>query len=156
MSVFLFISNIATSIGPGHSTVAASLNNLAGLLSDTNRQAEAEPPYRRALAITEKSFGPEHPNVAASLNNLAVLLCDTNRQAEAEPLSRRHLQIFAEFGRRTGYLHPHFHTAIDNYADLLSAMGFDENSIAARLRSVIEREPDDHLRSTQKAVKRKL
>jgi len=94
--------------------------------------------------------------VAANLNNLAVLFRNTNRQAEAEPLSRRHLQIFAEFGRRTGYLHPHFHAAINNYADLLSAMGFDENSIAARLCSAIEREPDDHLRPSQKAVERKL
>jgi len=35
--------------------------------------AEAEPLYRRALAIVEKALGPEHPNVAASLNNLAEL-----------------------------------------------------------------------------------
>jgi hypothetical protein len=41
----------------------------------------AEPLYRRALAITEKSLGPEHPNVAIRLNNLAVLLSDTNRLA---------------------------------------------------------------------------
>ena len=54
--------------------MAIRLNNLAGLLSATNRLAEAEPLYRRALAIDEKSFGPEHPNVARGLNNLAVLL----------------------------------------------------------------------------------
>ena len=48
----------------------------------------AEPLYRRALAIDEKSFGPEHPNVAIRLNNLALLLSATNRLAEAEPLSR--------------------------------------------------------------------
>ena len=40
------------------------LNNLAQLLQVTNRLAEAEPLYRRALAIDEKSFGPDHPNVA--------------------------------------------------------------------------------------------
>ena len=40
------------------------LNNLAQLLQATNRLAEAEPLYRRALAIDEKSFGPEHPDVA--------------------------------------------------------------------------------------------
>jgi hypothetical protein len=33
------------------------LSNLAGLLTETNRHAEAEPLYRRALAIFEKSFG---------------------------------------------------------------------------------------------------
>jgi hypothetical protein len=34
--------------------VARGLNNLALLLSDTNRLAEAEPLLRRALAIDEK------------------------------------------------------------------------------------------------------
>ena len=48
----------------------------------------AEPLYRRALAIDEKSFGPDHPNVAIGLNNLALLFRDTNRLAEAEPLYR--------------------------------------------------------------------
>ena len=54
--------------------MARGLNNLAELLRATNRLAEAEPLYRRALAIDEKSFGPEHPNVATGLNNLAELL----------------------------------------------------------------------------------
>ena len=36
-------------------------NGLAHLLRATNRLAEAEPLYRRALAIDEKSYGPEHP-----------------------------------------------------------------------------------------------
>ena len=52
------------SFGPGHPNVAASLNNLAQLLQDTNRLAEAEPLMRRALAIDEESFGLGHPNVA--------------------------------------------------------------------------------------------
>ena len=66
--------------------MAIRLNNLAQLLQDTNRLAEAEPLMRRALAIDETSFGPDHPNVAIGLNNLAQLLQDTNRLAEAEPL----------------------------------------------------------------------
>jgi hypothetical protein len=43
------------------------LNNLAALLHATNRLAEAEPLYRRALAILEKSFVPNHPKVARGL-----------------------------------------------------------------------------------------
>ncbi len=35
---------------------------------------EAEPLYRRALAIKEKALGPQHPNTATSINNLAELL----------------------------------------------------------------------------------
>src|SRR5262249_28723492 len=36
---------------------ATALNNLAQLLQETNRLADAEPLMRRALAINEKSFG---------------------------------------------------------------------------------------------------
>ncbi len=70
---------------------------------------------RRALAIDEKAFGPDHPDVAIRLNNLARLLQATNRLAEAEPLMRHHVEIFIEFGRRTGHPHPHFADALDNY-----------------------------------------
>ena len=82
--------------------MASGLNNLARLLQDTNRLAEAEPLMRRALAIDEKSSGPDHPNVAIRLNNLARLLQATNRLAEAEPLFRRALAIFEKsLGRTT-------------------------------------------------------
>ena len=73
--------------------VANRLNNLAGLLQNTNRLSEAEPLYRRALAINEKSYGPDHPYVANLLNNLGSLLSRTNRRSEAEPLYRRALAI---------------------------------------------------------------
>ena len=62
------------------------------LLQATNRLAEAEPLYRRALAIDEKSFGPEHPNVATASTTWPLLQA-TNRLAEAEPLYRRALAI---------------------------------------------------------------
>ena len=77
---------------------AVGHNNLAELLSATNRLAEAEPLHHRALAITEKSFGREHPNVATGLSNLAGLLSATNRLAEAEPLYRRALARLRGFG----------------------------------------------------------
>ena len=58
-----------------------TLNNLALLLHRTNRLAEAEPLFRRALALSEASYGRNHPQVAIRLNNLAALLCDTKRRA---------------------------------------------------------------------------
>jgi tetratricopeptide (TPR) repeat protein len=70
------------------------LLNQVGLLLDTKaRYSEAEPLYRRALAIDEQSYGIEHTIVAIRLNNLAQLLQATNRLAEAEPLMRRALAI---------------------------------------------------------------
>jgi tetratricopeptide repeat protein len=73
------------------------------LQTDTNRLAEAEPLYRRALTIEEKNSGPDHPNVAAGLNNLAGLLYATRWCAEAEPLYRRALVISEKsFGHEGG------------------------------------------------------
>lgn len=44
-------------LGPEHRHYTTALNNLAQLLKDTNRTAEAEPVNRRALTIDEKSLG---------------------------------------------------------------------------------------------------
>jgi hypothetical protein len=43
------------------------------ILIDGRRLSEAEPLYRRALAITEKSYGPDHPNTQTVRENLQLL-----------------------------------------------------------------------------------
>jgi tetratricopeptide (TPR) repeat protein len=68
------------------SKATLTMNRFALWLSNRAEYSEAEPLYRRALAIDEKSLGPEHPEVARDLNNLAELLSATNRLADAEPL----------------------------------------------------------------------
>ncbi len=45
--------------------------------------AEAEPVYKRSLAIRQRALGPEHPHVATSLENYAALLRGTARADEA-------------------------------------------------------------------------
>ncbi len=60
--------------GPDHPNVAIRLNNLAQLLADTNRLAEAEPLMRRALAIFTASLGPDHQSTQTVARNLAALL----------------------------------------------------------------------------------
>jgi tetratricopeptide (TPR) repeat protein len=93
-------------------------NNLAVLLREANRHAEAEPLMRRALKIDEANLGPDHPNVATHLNNLAALLEDTNRHAEAEPLYRRAIRIDeASFGPD----HPSTQTKRRNLEGLLKS-----------------------------------
>ena len=79
---------------------------------------EAEPLYRRALAITEKSLGPDHPNVATALNNLAGLLRATNRLSQAEPLYRRALTIDE---KSFGPHHPEVAADLNNLAGWLAA-----------------------------------
>jgi tetratricopeptide (TPR) repeat protein len=67
------------------------VNNLADLYSAQGRYADAEPLYKRALAIREKALGPDHPDVAQSVNNLADLYSAQGRYADAEPLYKRAL-----------------------------------------------------------------
>jgi hypothetical protein len=45
-------------LGPDHTDVAVSLNNLAGLYKTQERYADAEPLYKRSLVIWEKAHGP--------------------------------------------------------------------------------------------------
>jgi len=58
-------------LGAEHPATAQSLNNLAGVLKDQGRYGEAEPLYRRALAIHEKGLDAEHPDTATALWYLA-------------------------------------------------------------------------------------
>jgi Tetratricopeptide repeat/NB-ARC domain len=88
------------------------------LLNGKARYAEAEPPFRRALAIRERSLGTDHPQVAAALNNLAELLRETNALGEAEPVYRRALAIWE---RSLGTDHPNVATGLNNLALLLRA-----------------------------------
>ncbi len=80
-------------------------NNLGELYRLQGRCAEAEPLYKRALAIKEKVLGPEHPEVATSLSNLglllnySVLLRATNRSDEAERMEARAKAIRAKHSR---------------------------------------------------------
>ncbi len=98
---------------------ASRLLNQAGYYLKQRAQfAEAEPLYRRALEIDERSFGSDHPDVGTDLNNLAALLMETNRLAEAEPLMRRALEIDE---RSFGPDHPNVGTDLNNLAQLLKA-----------------------------------
>ena len=80
-------------LGPEHGSLAATLNNLAGLYQATGNYAKAAPLYRRALAIKKKSLGPDHPSVATSLNNLASLLVLLGDLDQAETAYKEALRI---------------------------------------------------------------
>jgi tetratricopeptide (TPR) repeat protein len=103
-------------LNPTSSETAIRLNNLAALLQDTNRLAEAEPLMRRVVEIMEANLSPNHPNIATALNNLAQLLRATNRLVEAEPLMRRALKIDED---SLGPDHPDVARDLNNLALLL-------------------------------------
>jgi tetratricopeptide (TPR) repeat protein len=63
------------------------------LYESQGRYGEAEPLFKRSLAIREKARGPDHPDVARSLSSLAELYRSQGRDDEAEPLLKRALEI---------------------------------------------------------------
>jgi tetratricopeptide (TPR) repeat protein len=95
---------------------AVLMNQLGMLLQAKARYREAEPLFRRALAIDETSYGPDDPDVAIRLNNLAELLQDTNRLSESEPLYWRALAIDAA---SYGSDHPIVAIRLNNLGKLL-------------------------------------
>jgi tetratricopeptide (TPR) repeat protein len=58
------------------------------LYYDQARYKEAEPLYRRALEIAEKSLGPEHPYTSQILNNLILFYRKQGKNAEADALEK--------------------------------------------------------------------
>ncbi len=88
-------------MGPEHPAVAAGLNNLGGLYHAQGKYAEAEPLYRRSLAIVENALGSEHPNVGTALENYAALLREMNRETEAAEMEARARAIRSKLFRET-------------------------------------------------------
>jgi tetratricopeptide (TPR) repeat protein len=94
---------------------AAAMLNQAGLyVYERGPLAEAEPLYKRALALYEKAPGPNHP-YAATLNNLATLYLSQGRYGEAEPFLQRTVAICEN---ALGPDHPDVATSLNNLAGL--------------------------------------
>ena len=75
--------------GPNHPNTAHALNNLARRYTTLGHYTDAEPLYRRSLAIYQNIFGPDSPDVATALNDLARLYKAQGQYALAERLCRR-------------------------------------------------------------------
>jgi len=77
---------IEIDIGIENPSVAATLNNLAGLYNNMGEYEKAFPLCQRALEIKEKVLGPQHPDIATILNNLAELHRHMGEYEKALPL----------------------------------------------------------------------
>ncbi len=63
-------------------------------MGDSGRPEEAEPLFRRVIAIETERFGADHPEVAASLQALGRVLADLNRGDEAMAVFDTALAIY--------------------------------------------------------------
>ena len=103
------------------SVAAARLLNQSGFyLHGRARYVEAEPLYRRALAIYEIALGPDHPLTATSLNNLAGIYDEQGRYGEAEPLYQRAIAISE---KALGPDHANTASSLNNLAGLYHDQG---------------------------------
>jgi len=100
------------------------LNEVGLFLHTRATYAEAEPLYKRALAIREAALGLEHSDVAQSLNNLADLYQVQGQYWEAAALYERALGIM-EPSLRT---HPNSATKLENYANCLDNLSRGEEA----------------------------
>ncbi len=99
---------------------ATALNNLALLYKKQSKYDTAEPLYKRAIEIGEKTLGTDHPDVATRYNNLAGLYESQGKYDTAEPLYKRAIEI----GEKTlGTDHPDVATRYNNLAELYRAQG---------------------------------
>ena len=104
------------------------MNNLAVLLMDMGRHAEAVPKLREAARLAKDALGPTHPQYATALNNLAGGLQLAGRASEAEGQFVRALRINSEV---LGEAHPNTKSTADNLercrADAKGAEGGGQN-----------------------------
>jgi Tfp pilus assembly protein PilF len=96
--------------------VAASLHNLAAVLCVRGDVDQAEPLYRRALAIKESLLGAGSPDTALTLNNLGALLNRAGRPEEAADLLGRAVTVLQH---QVAPDHPHLALARANLESAL-------------------------------------
>lgn len=71
---------------PDHAYVARVLNKLAMVYTDEGKFEQAQPLFKQAQAMLEKTFGPNNIEVSANLSGQAKLLQQQKNYAQAERL----------------------------------------------------------------------
>ncbi len=87
---------IRDTYGDDSAEAISAMDNLAAVLDDTGKVAEAEALYREALDRSRRVLGSKHEETQRLQSNLGKLLRDHGRSAEAEPLWRDALQYANE------------------------------------------------------------
>ena len=86
--------------------VGQSLSKLGALYSSQGRYAEAEPLFKRTLAIIQTSLGPKHPGMARVLYRYAEVMRKTGRSVDAVKLEARARAVETAAGLKPGGLKP--------------------------------------------------
>jgi CHAT domain-containing protein/tetratricopeptide (TPR) repeat protein len=100
-------------LGASHPDFASALSNLAKLYREQGRYSDAEPLFKRSLAIREQVLGLDHLDVAYSLNDLAGLHLEQGHYTDAERAFKRSIAVLE---KSVGAEHPTFAGALSNLA----------------------------------------
>ena len=107
---------------PSHVDLAGTLKNLAGVILEQKRPAEAEPLFREELALRRRLNEGNHPFTARCLNDLAHALAMQQKLAEAETLLREDLAMRRElFKDKDG--HPAIAQSTSDLGIVLTSQG---------------------------------
>lgn len=122
----------AEAFGLNDPRLASSLNALGDLRMAQGAPAKAEPLYRRALGIMEKTSGPDAPETAATVAYLAEACALTGKEAEAAKLQRRALSSAEKDPKR----HAEIAARLSEIAVLQRSLGRDDAAAHAYRRAL--------------------
>jgi CHAT domain-containing protein/tetratricopeptide (TPR) repeat protein len=108
---------LRVALGPEHTQVAMTANNLATLLARSGDHDEALTLYRDSLAVLERALGGEHPLIANAKHNLAELDQRLGRNDEALVLYREAIALKEKV---LGPAHPSLALSLSNLSYLHS------------------------------------
>ncbi|MBP6797489.1 MAG: tetratricopeptide repeat protein, partial [Luteimonas sp.] len=120
------------------SLLAAGLFNLAMVLHDAGRDAEAEPLLREALALRRTAFGERHGLVGDTLRLLGEVEADLGRDTAGATLRRAQELTRQDYGPQ----HSHTRRAEISLARFEAADG--EDAALARLDALADLPPAEH------------
>src|SRR5712692_5969425 len=95
MPVFVWVISVAVAL---QMREAADLNSQGLRRLEAGRYAEAEPLFRRAIAVWEQEPTFKSVDLAASLSNLGRACAGLGRYREAETVHQRALSIYQSLG----------------------------------------------------------
>ncbi len=80
-------------LGPEHPETVGAMNDLAIVLSQIGKFAEAQKILEEVVAVKRRTLGPEDPVTLRSVNNLAIALAMQGRTEDAVKLAEETLEI---------------------------------------------------------------
>jgi len=91
-------------LGPEHTSVAESYNNLAMLLKDAGKFEQAEEMANRCQEIAQKHFDEDDPRLLNYLGNLGVVRMGMSEASEGRELVARALEGLLAQGKPSGHV----------------------------------------------------